>query len=943
MRTLALVLCSFLLLASITPASAQNEDEAPILTNKDLARASYYASKGSRTAAARLWKWLRGEWGAPDPNRVLDRDRNTFMHYVAAHNRLDILREAVRLGGDCNRRNVHAATPLHFAAAQNAFGPGSESLRILMRCEARPGVARECDRGGETGKSCRADPNVRDSDGDTPLHALYDGVEIPLSAPYLLPNFLGISRAFPSEGRGGKRGDILKFLVQEARVDLNVKNVKGDTPLRLAIRREKSVRSQISFLLKHGAEPDTRDKDGVTPLFEALSESIDSNYFEYDMKYLIALLIKHGADPDQRNAEGDTPLIWAAKEVKHKDGLKQLMEVLLKGGADPCLRDKSGKLAIDYPLNGSPREILLYKAGGAEDWATDICTRDLLGARKREKKLNLSRAVKREIQACLEELKLDPGKPGDEFGPHARKAIRAWQKREGKTGLEAAGYFTSGQADALLASAACKPPGPTPLCTGQTGSGCWMEYANRRGCYTWNPHPQPEETVTWSGRCVNGRASGRGKRVWRFRDGGVWKSSSGEGELRDGKEHGHWILRRANGTVSEGAYVTGKRSGHWVYRIADGKIWEGSIVDGKLQGLWVRHGEGEPAQQCRENGEKVDMSACLTRVEDRAMELTRSAQLRQGPGDAYSQKANLATGDKVKVKAEAGDWALVETSGGVTGFVQKSVLKAVEWAPGRVFRDCPNCPEMVVVPAGSFMMGSPSHEAGRDKSEGPRHRVTIEKPFAVGKYEVTFAEWDACVAGGGCGGYRPADESGQKGFLHWRLPRMPAGDVSWKDAKSYVKWLSQKTGKLYRLLTEAEWEYAARAGSTTRYSWGDEIGHNRTNCGDCGDTHRHPSNDNVDRGAYWAPVGSYPANPFGLHDMHGNVSEWVEDCKNYSYTGAPANGTAWLSGNCSLRATRGGCYVYDSPDLRSASRGFGAVGDRVYTCGGFRVARTLAP
>ncbi len=641
MRTLAIVLCSFLLAASVVPASAQKKDEVLVLTDE------LFNASNIDSAAAKVWKWLRGEWGAPDPNRALDSAKNTFMHYAATINRLDILREAVRLGGDCNRRNAHGATPLHFAATQGDLGPGAESLRILMRCEAGPGVQSECARGDRTGKSCRADTNLRDGHGDTPLHALYGGVE--LRGAFPIKNLLGVSK-----GRGGARADILKFLLQEAKADPNIKNKKGDTPLRSAIRRVKSNLWHVSFLLRHGADPDTRNNEGVTPLFEALSESNDSSYFDYDMKYLSALLLKHGADPDLRDTRGDTPLIWAAKEAKHEDGLKQLMEVLLAGGADPCLRDRSGKLPIDYTLNGSSRQILLYKAGGSLDWATDICARDLLGAKKREKKLNLSRKVKREIQSCLEELKLAPGSTDGAFGPPTRKAIRAWQTREGKKGADAAGYLAGGEPDALLASAACKPPGPEPLCTGQTGSGCWLEYANRRGCYTWNPNPQSEETVTWSGECVDGRASGKGKRVWRWRQGGEWKSSSGEGEMRAGNRHGHWILR-----------------------FGDGKIWEGSYADGKLHGIWVRHGEGEPARQCRENGEKVDMSACLTTVEGRAMEVAVPAELRHGPGDAFSQKANLASGEKVKVKAEAGEWALVETSGGITGFVQKSVLKEV--------------------------------------------------------------------------------------------------------------------------------------------------------------------------------------------------------------------------------------------------------------------------
>ena len=247
-----------------------------------------------------------------------------------------------------------------------------------------------------------------------------------------------------------------------------------------------------------------------------------------------------------------------------------------------------------------------------------------------------------------------------------------------------------------------------------------------------------------------------------------------------------------------------------------------------------------------------------------------------------------------------------------------------ERAVGHVFRDCPACPEMVVVPAGSFMMGSPGSEKDRDDDEGPVHRVTISAPFAVGMYEVTFEEWDACVRGGGGGGYRPDDED-------WGRGRRPAINVSWEDAQAYVDWLSRKTGGSYRLLSESEWEYAARAGTTTRHHWGDDIGRNRANCEDCGSRWDDEKT---------APVGSFGANGFGLHDVHGNVWEWVEDCRNDSYAGAPSDGSAWESGNCDQRVLRGSSWGYDPRYLRAANRGWNGTGYR-HDSSGFRVARTL--
>ena len=242
-----------------------------------------------------------------------------------------------------------------------------------------------------------------------------------------------------------------------------------------------------------------------------------------------------------------------------------------------------------------------------------------------------------------------------------------------------------------------------------------------------------------------------------------------------------------------------------------------------------------------------------------------------------------------------------------------------------VGRDCPECPEMVVVPAGSFMMGSPSHEQGRRAKEGPVHEVRISAPFAVGVYEVTFAEWDACLAAGGCG-HRPIDGG-------WGRGDRPVIYVSWEDAKGYVQWLSRRTGKEYRLPSEAEWEYAARAGTETAYSWGDAIGVNLANCGGCGSQWD---------GSKTAPVGSFGANAWGLHDMHGNVYEWVEDCWNGSYRGAPSDGSAWLSGDCSERVLRGGSWIDEPAALRAAYRFTSPTGDRSLVSG-FRVARTLTP
>ena len=249
--------------------------------------------------------------------------------------------------------------------------------------------------------------------------------------------------------------------------------------------------------------------------------------------------------------------------------------------------------------------------------------------------------------------------------------------------------------------------------------------------------------------------------------------------------------------------------------------------------------------------------------------------------------------------------------------------------PGDTFRDCGECPEMVVVPSGNFMMGSSESEELRDDDEGPVHRVTIARPFAVGMFEVTFREWDACVSDGGCEGYRPDDQ--------WGRYEHPVIYVSWKDAKGYVEWLRRKTGKRYRLLSEAEWEYVARAGTTTPFHTGRTISTEQANYDG---NYTYGSGR---RGVYrerTTPVGSFEPNGFGVYDVHGNVWEWVEDCSNSSYRRAPTDGSAWLRGNCDRRVLRGGSWDYDPQNLRSASRNRITSGIR-YSYVGFRVARTL--
>ena len=283
------------------------------------------------------------------------------------------------------------------------------------------------------------------------------------------------------------------------------------------------------------------------------------------------------------------------------------------------------------------------------------------------------------------------------------------------------------------------------------------------------------------------------------------------------------------------------------------------------------------------------------------------------------------------VTAPCGGVVLAGLSARAPGALSRNEACALK--RGDEFRECKDCPPMVVVPPGSFTMGSPANEPGRFFDEGPQHVVRFARGFAVGKFAVTFAEWDACVAGGGCGGYRPADAG-------WGRVSRPVINVSWDDAQAYAAWLSKKTGATYRLLSEAEREYVARAGTSTPFWWGKSI---------------TPNQANYDRSSVYegggakgasskqtVPVDSFSANPWGLFNVHGNVWEWTQDCWNETYASASSDGLAFTAGDCSRRVLRGGSWSNGPGSLRAALRIRYDPAGRDYGYG-FRLARTLLP
>jgi formylglycine-generating enzyme required for sulfatase activity len=249
--------------------------------------------------------------------------------------------------------------------------------------------------------------------------------------------------------------------------------------------------------------------------------------------------------------------------------------------------------------------------------------------------------------------------------------------------------------------------------------------------------------------------------------------------------------------------------------------------------------------------------------------------------------------------------------------------------PKDSFKECDDCPEMVVVPGGTFMMGTPTSEPDHNDDEGPQHKVAIGYSFAVGRFAITFDEWDACVAGGGCNGYEPDDRGFGRG-------RRPVFSVGWDEAHAYLAWLGRKSGRSYRLLTEAEREYVTRAGTTTPFWFGNTITSQQAAYQASTPYNGGPRGVDADK---TMPVDSFAPNKFGLYQVHGNIPEWTEDCYKKNYIEAPVDGSPMLEGKCDQRVTRGGSWKDHPWFLRSGGRGrstpFGHGSE------GFRVARTL--
>ena len=497
---------------------------------------------------------------APDPYG------RTAVHYAAgrdshAFSGTDrLLRLVLAAGGSCCAGDAVGDTPLHYAAAEGIDGLNDEqvvlaTVRILLRYDADPNAANGLgytplhfaaraatafraslvrallDAGGDRDRAA--------DDGNTPLH-LAAGDTVKLASGHGHDNFSSSELTQP--GMRNPQGlEVLRVLL-DGPASVNARNGAGMTPL-LVVLHEGAIATTaaavtplaVEALLDAGADPNVVRGDGLTPLHVVLAWpdllSRRASRLEDDAVPLVEALLDAGADADRPNPDGDTPL-HAAVRMGWGTGM---VDVLLAAGADPCIRNTRERYFPDQlarQLGAGEVERALGLAGGFQ-----------LACEERE----LDPDARKRVQACLQEQGFDPGAPDGVFGPRTRAAIQAWQEAQGGFGQDSPGALSADSAARLLEACEEKPAeagepdqaaqdgasGPEPRCTGQPGPACWMETANQPGCHVWNPNPAADETVTWSGPCVDGKASGRGEVVWRFRENGTGKDE--------------WRYRRAAG------------------------------------------------------------------------------------------------------------------------------------------------------------------------------------------------------------------------------------------------------------------------------------------------------------------------------------------------------------------------------------------------------------